>query len=339
MDPRSDDRFIADAYRTVLKRRPDADGIAFYRASLRAGLTREAALLELAVSEESIRRILREQPGGNFATAFQLDYPVTPTPRWGWGRPAHPRMKELLAAGCERYAFWLETIARFDEQLGTIPATPVSGELGPCWINGWIPGMDAAALYGMIAHLRPRRYVEIGSGNSTLFARRAIHDHGLTTRIISIDPQPRAEIDEIVDVSIRSGLEDADGTVFDELEDGDILFFDGSHRTLTNSDATVMFTEIMPRLRPGVHMQIHDIWLPDDYPDEQARRMYSEQYLLMTLLLSGGMGYEVTLPCWYVTHDERLASLLQPVWRRLAFAGLETHGCSFWVRRREESPA
>jgi len=52
------------------------------------------------------------------------------------------------------------------------------------------PRHDAAP-HAMTALNRPRRVIEVGSGNSTKFIRRAIRDHGLPTAIVSIDPQPR----------------------------------------------------------------------------------------------------------------------------------------------------
>ena len=50
-----------------------------------------------------------------------------------------------------------------------------------------MPGFDAITLYGMLAERNPRWYVEVGSGNSTKFVRKAISTHGLRTKIISID--------------------------------------------------------------------------------------------------------------------------------------------------------
>ena len=44
-------------------------------------------------------------------------------------------------------------------------------------VNAFLPGLDALALYGMIADRRPARYLEIGSGNSTKFAARAKRRH------------------------------------------------------------------------------------------------------------------------------------------------------------------
>lgn len=334
VDPRSDARFLRDAYRATLGRDADADGVRFYLAQLRGGEPREAVLRKLAQSDEAVARVLGARAGKNFSTAFNLDYPVDPVPRWGWGKPVHPEMLAILELGRDRYREWVDVIASNTEHLAAIDVKPPSSlKLEPAWVNGWIPALDAAALYATIAKLKPRRYLEVGSGNSTLFARRAIRDNGLQTEIVSIDPRPRADIDSIADVCVRAPLEEAGPSLFAELDSNDILFFDGSHRSLTNSDVTVMFTEILPRLRSGVFVQIHDVWLPDDYPEDQANRIYSEQYLLMTMLLAGGGGYEVTFPSRFVARDPELSAPLQPLWNRLAAPGLETAGCSFWMRR------
>src|SRR5262245_52540208 len=108
--------------------------------------------------------------------------------------------------------------------------------------------------------------LSIGSGHSTKFARRAVVDYGLPTQITSIDPHPRAEIDALCHRTIRKPLEETDLNVFDELEPGDVVFFDGSHQYFMNSDVTVFFLDVPPRLKPGTLVQVHDNTLPYDYP-------------------------------------------------------------------------
>ena len=139
---------------------------------------------------------------------------------------------------------------------------------------------DSAALYTLVGHYEPRIYLEIGSGITTGFARRPIRDHGLNTRIVSIDPQPRAAIDAICDEVIRDGLETCDLTLFDALEPGDILFLDGSHRVFMNSDVTVFMIDVLPRLKTGVVVHVHDITLPWDYPGMFVNWALSEAYIL-----------------------------------------------------------
>ena len=112
-------------------------------------------------------------------------------------------------------------------------------------------------------------------------------------------------------------------------------FFDGSHRVLQNSDNEVLFFDILPRLREGVYIHLHDIFWPFDYPDEWARRMYSEQYVLGAMLLYGHDCFEIILPNVYIAWCTRLPEFFREVWddprlRRLA----SREGTSFWLRKR-----
>lgn len=198
-------------------------------------------------------------------------------------------------------------------------------------MNEYISGSDSAALYVFLAAGNPQRYVEVGSGNSTKFARRAIRDHELRTRISSIDPRPRADIDSLADTVIRRPLEDIDLSVITSLSAGDILFIDGSHRCFMNSDVTVTFLEILPRLSSGVRVHIHDIFLPYDYPRGWEDRYYSEQYLLAAYLLGGGRRLRILLPNAFVTADAELGQILAPIWAQPGLEGVERVGCSFWA--------
>jgi hypothetical protein len=94
-----------------------------------------------------------------------------------------------------------------------------------------------------------------------------------------------AEIDRLCDSVIRRPLEELDLSIFDDLEPGDFLFIDSSHRTFSNSDVTVVFMDVLPRLRTGVIVHFHDIFWPYDYLPEWANQYYSEQYLLHSYLL------------------------------------------------------
>jgi len=122
--------------------------------------------------------------------------------------------------------------------------------------------------------------------------------------------------------------------VFDRLQAGDTLFFDGSHRTFMNSDVTVFFLEVLPRLKPGITVHIHDIYLPVDYPPERAHWYYSEQYMLAASLLAGHAGFEVTLPNHYIAHRLQLAGVLQDLWADQRLAEVPRTGTSFWIETR-----
>lgn len=187
-------------------------------------------------------------------------------------------------------------------------------------------------MYYFLSNLNSERYFEIGSGNSTKFARKAITDQHLQTRITSIDPFPRDIIDTISDFNVRKPLEELNLECFKELKANDILFIDNSHRLFTNSDVCVVFLEILPLLSPGVYVQFHDIFLPFDYPPQWSSRYYSEQYMLAAYLLAKGTLLEIVLPNFFISNDRELSNIVMPIWTDPYFAGVETHGGSFWIK-------
>ena len=53
------------------------------------------------------------------------------------------------------------------------------------------------------------------------------------------------------------------------------------------TDVQYLFLEVIPRLAPGVAVHVHDIFLPDEYPQAwvvDEHRFWSEQYLLQAFL-------------------------------------------------------
>ena len=178
----------------------------------------------------------------------------------------------------------------------------------------------------------PENYFEIGSGNSTKFARQAIKDHSLKTKITSFDPYPRAEIDLICDEIFRNPVEEIDISLFDKLEEGDILFVDNSHYILMNSDVTTVFLDILPNLNKGVLVEFHDIYLPLDYPPETSQSYNSEQYLLAAYLLANGNKFEIIFPSAFISIDPELNKILSPLWEDPRIKGIEKHGGSFWIK-------
>lgn len=260
-----------------------------------------------------------------------LDYPTTVenTPRWGHGRSPNQAVERVIAAGRATYVENLELIASLRDDLLAIPAAP-GAPAEPFWLTGWLGGLDAASLYTFVRTRAPVRYVEIGSGSSTAFAARAIADGGLATTITSIDPSPRLEVSRLCDHVERRPLEQLDPALFAELGPGDIVFFDGSHRTFMNSDVTTFFLDVVPRLPAGVLIGVHDVFLPEDYPPEWAHRYYSEQYVLAALLLGGPL-LQPVLPCWYASGDAELAAVAAPLWEDTRMRGVAPGGTAFWA--------
>jgi Methyltransferase domain len=273
------------------------------------------------------------------ASRIILDYRIDPRPRFGHDAPAHPELVAVLEANAETYREILRSMVQFHDDFRRIPVAASDDPREPHWTNGWLPQLDAMMLYATLALENPSVYLEIGSGNSTKFARRAVTDHKLRTRIVSIDPSPRAECDQLCDEIIRTPFEDVDLGVMSQLHAGDVVFLDGSHRVFTNSDTTVFFLEVLPRLPDRSLVQIHDIFLPHDYPNAWNDRYYSEQYLLASWLLGGGGGYTVHLPAYFVSLTPELHNILQPIWSDPHFPEDNRHGNSFWMRRSAAAPA
>ena len=264
---------------------------------------------------------------------FINDYPYTLRPRYGYSRPPHQRLYGILNAGRDQYRAVLSSFLQFQKDFLRIPLRGADKDSNPTWINDFLPGLDSVALYSFLCLHQPHLYVEIGSGNSTKFARKAIRDHALPTKILSIDPHPRADIDQLCDELIRLPVEEVDVNIFSRLEAGDTLFVDHSHRAFMNSDATVVFLDILPELKPGVLVQIHDIYLPWDYPSDWIGRYYNEQYLLACYLLSRSAPFDVVLPGTFVSIDRELNQVLAPLWKDPSMQpGPSPDGVSFWLR-------
>lgn len=264
---------------------------------------------------------------------LHLDYHVNFTPR---SRPETGKgLKEIHTILDERkpqIEGEVKRILNYTEQLHAIrKRTDETNPLLPAWNNNFLPGLDIAALYMYIAERKPKKYMEVGSGNSTLVAAAAKNQYSTDTEIISIDPYPRADIDQVSQRIVRRPFEQVGTEWADELEAGDILFIDNSHRALPNSDATVFFLEWLPRLKEGVIVQVHDIYLPWDYPQDMCERGYSEQYVLAAMVMSNPERYRPIFPAFWITQQPDLQATLAPLWENKNLHGVERHGGSFWL--------
>jgi predicted O-methyltransferase YrrM len=271
-----------------------------------------------------------------------LDYAVDAKPRYGYGRQPHPLLYDMLDANTAAYRAILQDVAGEVGMFHAIAAEArdAASAAAPDFDNLYFSGLDALALCEMLRRRNPRLYVELGSGNSTKFARRTIRDYDLRTLIVSLDPAPRADINELCDEVIRQPTEAVDMALFDEIAADDILFIDSSHRSYMNSDVTNIFLEILPRLKPGTLVHFHDILLPYDYPPQWANRWYSEQYLLACHLLGGGSRLRVVLPNAFISQEAELTQILDGLWLHPEMRAIHAHslalyhgylGNSFWA--------
>jgi predicted O-methyltransferase YrrM len=262
-----------------------------------------------------------------------LDYPVKMEPRYGHGKKAHPELAEIINQQRPKYRQLLAFAAQHQAAFLEIKTSDKQNDRSlPTWNNGFFPGLDIVMLYSLLGHYKPKTYLEVGSGNSTKVAALAKRNFQLNTRLISIDPQPRVEMDQLADEIIRQPLENVDFSRIYALGENDMLFIDNSHRILPNSDGMVFFLEILPRLKKGVIVHVHDVYLPYDYPQFMCDRAYTEQYGLAIYLLANPEKFKVIMPNYFVSEDADLAAILRPLWQQPSLAGVEQHGGSFWFQ-------
>jgi hypothetical protein len=274
-----------------------------------------------------IARMVHGRPRWN---EFVHDYyPINVRPRWGYPH-SHAQIEQLLSSRLDDFKALLNDCQRYKEYFTSIPYEQ-SSPSAPYWNNQWFSTLDAAALIYFIRSKAPKTYLEIGSGFSTKFARSAIAAGNLSTKVVSVDPRPRSEIDSICDEVIRCPLEDMDLSTFDRLNAGDISFFDGTHRIFTNSDTTVFFLDVLPRLKRGVLVHVHDIFWPNDYPADWNRRLYSEQYALGAMMLGGMSRYRVVLPNYFVSTNASTSPLVEQLGILTTYPGTTKPGLSFWL--------
>jgi hypothetical protein len=151
---------------------------------------------------------------------------------------------------------------------------------------------DAEYWYQLIRLIKPRRIIEVGSGNSTLVAVAAIarnqdSDPNYSCKHICIEPYENPWLDGCPVTLVRERIEHLPAAYFEELDEGDVLFIDSSHVIRPQGDVLFEYLELLPTLRTGVIVHIHDIFSPRDYPREWVQdevRLWNEQYLLEAFL-------------------------------------------------------
>jgi predicted O-methyltransferase YrrM len=229
-----------------------------------------------------------------------------------------------------------EIVARFKDEYTAIPEGASKQDFNYYLGNVAFEAVDAEMLFGLIRLFKPRRMYEIGSGFSTLLAADALRRNrvdGYSCRFIAIEPEPSAELKAKLpdDVELwRVPVQQISLDEFESLCEGDILFIDSSHVCKIGSDVQFIFLEVLPRIRPGVVVHIHDIFIPVEYPKPWVLdwyRFWNEQYILQ-MFLSFNTTFEVLWAGqWmHINHPDLLAKAFSSY-----KAGVSP--ASFWFQR------
>ena len=213
------------------------------------------------------------------------------------------------------------------DEYHNLPVEPPPGQKRP------FRGVDALVAYCMIRHFQPELIAEVGSGWSSLVLGQAAAKNK-NSALICIDPFPGELLRKGNIPALRSLIEkkiqDIDLEFFSQLGSGDVLFIDSSHTVKIGGDVNYLFLEVLPRLRPGVIVHVHDIFLPFEYRRDWVLdefRFWTEQYILQAFLTFNSQ-FEVLLANSYLNHYHQ-----QDL--KTAFPGLSSRaGGSFWMRRK-----
>lgn len=259
---------------------------------------------------------------------------------WGYHiRPIHyyeplPDFRAITLEQIQRRRNYSAIDLRWDDQLRLLrELKPYAAELsGVDLTNDYFSGLDAIVYYSLIRHLNPRRVIEIGSGYSTRFAAKALARNANGAKLTCIEPNPERLNGHALNVElIQKRVEEIEVDFFSQLEANDILFIDSSHTVKFGSDVCYEFLDVLPVLRPGVWVHVHDIFFPHDYPEEwilKRRLALNEQYLLEAFL-SFNHEFQVALANRWLTLDH--APAVNELWTG------DTVSSSFWFYRRRET--
>ena len=280
------------------------------------------------------------------AAAARLGYtlvpggPLSPVPAlkppgdsdWRYRYPLHGIELDLDA----QLAFLERELSRYTREF----EQEVRGAKFELW-NGLYQAGDAETLYALVRFLRPRRILEIGSGNSTVVTSAACEanarDH-VDTDFVSVDPEPRRPVDSLPGLRRFEQIDCRTLPLgrFQQLEPGDILFIDTEHVVKRGSEVNWLVLEALPTVAPVVWVHFHDIFLPYDYPFWLYWRTFpTEQYLLHALLLESGWRVELSLAALFADRRAELRQLIPSLSEQVpGNAALETwYPSGFWIRR------
>jgi hypothetical protein len=300
----------------------------------------------------SLKSLYRRAYTGAFRSLAALGWNVSPTAdfysplpvradlekhRARWDRPSEmvgvrydlDGMRTLLR----------DLVARFGAELPDYEQAKRAG-YGPGFTT-----VDAQTLYLMLRHIKPRRYVEVGSGLSTYYAWLALERNraeGASCSITCIDPFPTGRLEPLGGVTmIASLVQDAPLARFAELEAGDVLFIDSTHVLKVDGDVAFLYLEVVPRLAPGVIVHAHDIPFPYNTPHPAEAYvlgakwpLYRTEPMLLQALLAFNDRFDITLSAPMLRHfDESFLAATLPGYRGLDPADFDTHFGSIWFRR------
>ena len=188
----------------------------------------------------------------------------TTAPRWN--RPSELRGVDYNLEEM-RQGHFCGLLAKYLDEFSAIPPYTTLENEG---FGVGYTAVDALILYMMIRHLKPMRYIEVGSGLSTYYCSLAAEKNANECHpleITCIEPRPYDKLREITGIRLISKeVQDVEASLFEQLQENDILFIDSSHILKVDGDVPFLYLEVLPRLNVGVTIHVHDIPYPYNVP-------------------------------------------------------------------------
>jgi hypothetical protein len=260
-----------------------------------------------------------------------------------WNRPSGlagldvdlPAMKERLAGLADRWD------GDFRSQAGDYAANQRQG-FGPGY-----PPFDARTLYFMLREHKPSAYLEVGSGLSTYYATlagRLNAEDDSPLGITCIEPYPFAALKALPEIDLIEGfVQDVPVSRFEQLDAGDVLFIDSSHALKIDSDVAYLFLEVLPRIKPGVFVHIHDVPFPYNVPYPAETWLFGERWpvywneaMVVQTFLAFNSAFEILLSTPMIRFaDEQFLTSRFPDY--VPVAKDANPASSLWLRRKVDS--
>jgi hypothetical protein len=329
------EEFVNYCYRQILDRFPDPLGKQHYLKLLNKGVPKFDILISFLNSDEYAKRqkillnpTIKFAPPGHF---------YSPLPDITTVKQLHEKCSSTSNGVNINEEMQIELLKKISKYYTKLPfGDGIKKNNTRYYFNGdnWYSYGDAIILFCMINYYKPRRFIEVGSGYSSIVTLDTCELFDIGTRITLIEPYPDlilsllSDRDDPEKFLLKKGIQNADLSLFDELDKGDILFVDSSHVIKFASDVLFIFTEVLPRLKSGVIIHFHDIFWPFEYPLEWLERgcAWNEAYFLK-LLLMNSKNYEILYFNDYMgqTHRDLVKQHMPLV--------LKNYGCGIWLKK------
>jgi len=202
------------------------------------------------------------------------------------------------------------------------------------FLNQYYSYGDAIIYACLLQELRPARVVEVGCGWSSALLLD-VNEEMLagSADITFVEPYPQtlnriARPGDLEGRLRQTSVQAIPLDVFTALGDGDILFIDSTHVARCGSDVNYLFFEVLPRLRPGVYVHLHDVFYPFEYPANWLRegKSWNENYVLRAFL-EFNSAFEIAL------FSDHIARLREEWFAEHMPKCLLNTGGNIWLRR------